>query len=88
VAKKSALKQQLQQISGVEKVSLCFQPPASEANWQTGVRLQGMPEFEPYPVNFKFADADFLETFGLKLVAGRNLQPSDTIREFLVMRSL
>lgn len=88
VAKKSALKQQLQQISGVEKVSLCFQPPASEANWQTGVRLQGMPEYEPYPVNLKFADADFLETFGLALVAGRNLQPSDTIREFLVNEEL
>ena len=83
-AKKSALKQQLQQISGVEKVSLCFQPPASEGNWQTGVRLPSQAEYQPYPVNIKFVDADYLETFELKLLAGRNLQASDTVREFLV----
>lgn len=87
-AKKSALKKQLQQISGVEKVSLCFRPPASDGNWQTGVRLQGKAEYEPYPVNFKFIDEDFMETFSLKIIAGRNLQPSDTMREFLVNEEL
>lgn len=83
-AKKSALKQQLQNIAGVENVSLCFQPPASDGNWQTGARLQGRAEYEPYPVNFKFVDEHYVETFDLKLLAGRNLQPSDTIREFLI----
>jgi predicted permease len=84
VAKKSALKQELQNISGVEKVSLCFQPPASQGNWQTNARLQNKAEYEPYPVNIKFVDEDYVETFGLKLIAGRNIQPSDTTREFLI----
>ncbi|MBN8677241.1 MAG: ABC transporter permease [Chitinophagales bacterium] len=85
---KSTLKQQLSAISGVEQVSLCFQPPASEGNWQTGVRMQGAAEYEPFPVNFKFIDEHYLETFELKLLYGRNVQPSDTIREFIVNEAL
>jgi len=84
VAKKTALKQQLEGIAGVEKVSLCMQPPASDANWQTSLKWPGRAESEPWSVNFKFIDTDYLETFDVPLVAGRNLQASDTTREFLV----
>jgi putative ABC transport system permease protein len=87
-AKKTTLKQQVESIAGVENVSLCYQPPASEANWQTGVRLQNKAEYEPFPVNLKFADEDYIETYDLKILAGRNLQQSDTVREYLVNEEL
>ena len=80
----NSLKQQLSQIAGVQSVSLCYQPPASMSNNQMGVRIENRPEGEPWLVSDKPADAQYLETFGLQLVAGRNLQPSDTVREFLV----
>lgn len=87
-ARKSTLKQRLLQISGVEHVSLCFQPPASEGVWQTSIRLPVRAEAEPYTIDLKFVDADYIETFGLRLIAGRNLQPSDTIREYIVNETL
>ncbi|MCW5923094.1 MAG: ABC transporter permease [Saprospiraceae bacterium] len=82
--KKKTLKQELEQIAGVEQISLCMQPPASGANWKTQVQLEGRNEREPWAINFKFADASYAETFGLQFVAGRNLQASDTLREFIV----
>jgi putative ABC transport system permease protein len=83
-AKMSALKQQLEGVSGVKSVSLCYQPPAASHNNQTGLRYDNRPEGENWLLNTKTADADYIPTFGLKLVAGRNIQPSDTAREFVV----
>jgi predicted permease len=82
--KAKVLRQQLESISGVEQVSFCMQPPASGANWNTQVRLDERTEREPWIINFKFVDAEFSKTFGLQLVAGRHLQPSDTLREFVI----
>jgi ABC-type lipoprotein release transport system permease subunit len=83
-AKMKTLQQELSQLAGVQNVSLCYQPPASSSNNHTGVQYDNRPESEPWLVNSKPADAAYVETFGLQLVAGRNLQPSDTAREFLV----
>lgn len=84
VAKSTSLKQQLSQIAGVEQISLCMQPPASGSNWNTQVQLEGRTEREPWIINFKLVDTDYAGTFGLQFIAGRNLQVSDTLREFIV----
>lgn len=82
--KQKTLQQELGQVPGVEKVSLCFQPPASDANWNTRIRLDGRSQSENWETNMKFQDEHYLEAFDLQLVAGRNLMPSDTARELLV----
>lgn len=87
-AKMKTLQQELSQLSGVQTVSLCYQPPASSSNNHTGIQYDQRPKSEPWLVNSKPADAAYVETFGLQLVAGRNLQPGDTIREFLVNETL
>ena len=82
--KMKTLKTRLSAVGGVEKISLCWQPPASGSNNNTNVRYDTRPEDEHWSVNLKSADDQYVSTFGLKLVAGRNLYPSDTLREFLV----
>lgn len=84
LSKRVLLQQQLGALSGIESLSLCMQPPASDANWNTVVQLEGRPEEESWIINFKFVDDQYAETFGLQLVAGRNLQRSDTLREYVV----
>lgn len=82
--KSANLQQQIQKIAGVQRVTRCYQPPASTTNNQNGVTFDNRPDPEPFMITDKPADEHYLETFGLKLVAGRNLFPADSAREFIV----
>jgi len=83
-----ALHNKLAAVSGVTKISFCMQAPASGANNTTSLQYENKPKEEPWELNVKPADDKFLQTFDLKLVAGRNFYPSDTLREFVVNESV
>jgi len=82
--KQNTLKQQFLTIPHVENVSVCFAAPASDNYWGTSLRFDNRTEVETFSISFRGADENYLSTFGIKLLAGRNLTPSDTVREFLV----
>jgi putative ABC transport system permease protein len=82
------LKDRLQKVGGVEKVSACFAVPASGSTWSTSVRFENNTEEEMFKVNVKSADNDYLSTFDIQLVSGRNLFESDSTKEYLVNESL
>jgi putative ABC transport system permease protein len=84
VNKMNTLKNQLLQIPNVENASFCFAAPASDNRWGTSLFYDNRSESETFAVSFRGADENYLSTFDIDLVAGRNLTPSDTIREFLV----
>lgn len=82
--KMNTLRARFGAIAGVENVSFGFEPPASSANNLTNVRYDNHAKDEPWDVNLKPADDQYVPVYGLKLVAGRNFFPSDTAREALV----
>jgi putative ABC transport system permease protein len=86
--KSSALKNEILRLPGVESVSRCFTAPASEDDWGNNIRFENNEEDENFRTSMKMADTDYLATFNLELVAGRNLTPSDTVREILVNETL
>ncbi len=82
--KMKTLKEKLTQIPNVESVTTCFSSPSSDNRWNTSLFFDNRLEQENFSVSFRGADPDYLKTFGIELLAGRNLLPSDTAREFLV----
>jgi putative ABC transport system permease protein len=59
-------------------------PPQSGSTSQTSVRFDNRADEEPYNPQQVWIDADYVSLYDLKLVAGRNVQPSDTARETLI----
>jgi len=86
--KMKTLKDKFAQIRNVENVTTCFASPSSQNRWGTSMFFDNRSEQEDFAVSFRAADENYLSTFGIPLIAGRNLLPADTIREFLVNETL
>ena len=82
--KMATLRSRLTAIAGTQDITLCSQAPAAGSNSYTNLRYDNRPKDEPWEVNEKFGDAQYLSTFKLNLLAGRNIFRADTLREALV----
>ncbi len=87
IAKLASFKQQLLSLPGVQSVSLNSDAPSSDNNWSTNFAYNHQPD-EKYQLALKFGDNDYLKTYGMQLLAGRNYMQSDTINEVLVNEEL
>lgn len=87
-AKQEAFKQILSQYADIRAVSLSHRPPSSVLNFGGSFKFDGKPDWEAYPINERLADADYLNVYQLTLLAGRNIVPGDTIREYLINETL
>lgn len=83
------IKTHLKSIAGVREVSLNSNTPVEDNNdnWSTFMFDHATKRTDFYSI-FKSADNDYVGTYNLPLIAGRNLQPSDTMKEFLVNEML
>ncbi len=84
----NTLKAELQRITEIEKISFAMTSPASGNNAITNVGLTGKDSKDDVDANMKRVDADYLEVYGLKLAAGRNMMPTDTLNEVLINETL
>ncbi|WP_276374600.1 ABC transporter permease [Chryseolinea sp. H1M3-3] len=80
----STLNTEMSRIAGVEKVAFCSDAPASTGWASVTVRFDSRTAEEDFDISVKAGNDQYLSTFELQLIAGRNLQPSDTVREFLL----
>ena len=83
-----AFKSELSQYPGIKAVTLQYRPPS--ANVMNGGSFKFGPtnEWTTFPVRERLADADYLKTYNLQLIAGRNIVEGDSIREYVINETL
>ena len=81
--KQFALKEELKRLPEVAAVSL-GDPPFNQ-NYSSGsIIYKGAKKEVERNVYRKYVDTDLLDTYNMQLLAGRNLLPSDTVREYVI----
>ncbi|KAA2239357.1 FtsX-like permease family protein [Chitinophaga agrisoli] len=87
-AKIPYLRDQLQHIKGIQEVSFSAEAPSNDGNWWTGFKFDHQTEDVNFAAVTRWVDYNFLNTYDIRLVAGRNLTRTDSVREFLVNETL
>jgi ABC-type antimicrobial peptide transport system permease subunit len=82
------LKNTLSKRPEIRNVSFSFTPPTNEGNWFSDFKFDHSAKNSDFPANLKWADADYINTYKLTLVAGRNYTKGDTANELLVNEEL
>ncbi|WP_025665222.1 ABC transporter permease [Aquimarina megaterium] len=83
--KLEGLMERIGKISGVKGSTACLTSPGgTDSNWTTGIRYNNRAEYEEFYISAKLADENYINTFGLKLVRGRNFYVHDSITEVVV----
>jgi ABC-type antimicrobial peptide transport system permease subunit len=87
LARMNPLKEQLLQNPSIISVSFASDEASSENNWASNFAFDNK-EDAPFPVFSKYADEDYVKTFGLQIIAGRSYSASDTVKEYLINETL
>ncbi|OKL41350.1 ABC transporter permease [Pontibacter flavimaris] len=72
------LRDELLNNSAVRQVSFAGAPPSSNFTWGSNFSYNNSSEDAPFEANLKFADADYLSLFDMKLAAGRGYANTDS----------
>jgi len=76
--------QNLKLIPAVQSFSFCNNAPASNSKRGATIQFNNSPKWETWPARFAIGDSAYCRTFGLKLIAGRNIRNKQPVPEFLV----
>ncbi|MCP9766513.1 ABC transporter permease [Lacihabitans sp. LS3-19] len=89
LVKMSTFKNKVQSLAGVDKFSYSMSG-APMTNWtsNTSIVFDNRPDSEEWGTNIKDIDAEYLDMYKIELVAGRNILPSDSAREYLVNETM
>ncbi len=86
--KKYVLRDELRNIPEIQEVSLGNQSPAFNGQMSTEIAYTENGKEIKMDVDSRNGDTSFLSLYHIKLIAGRNLMPTDTATELLVNETL
>ncbi|GGB12139.1 ABC transporter permease [Mucilaginibacter rubeus] len=84
LSRMNSFKQQVLTLQGVKAASFSADAPSSSHNNSSNFYFNHSDKDPGFDIFMKVADADYFKTFGLRFIAGKSYEPSDTARELVV----
>ncbi len=81
---KYVLMDKLKSIPGIALVSLSNNPPSSNSTWSNLIKYNDGKKETELDVQIKTADTNYIKLYHIKLLAGANINQSDTTNQFLI----
>lgn len=82
------LRNKLLSVNGVKNVSFGNNSPAEDDSWWTPFQYDHGAQPTDFPAIIKSVDVNYIATYHLQVIAGRNMNPQVNSREFLVNETL
>ncbi|MEZ4988827.1 MAG: FtsX-like permease family protein [Saprospiraceae bacterium] len=83
-SQKYLLAEELKRWPEISNISLHGSPPAESGYSSSVIKFQKDGEELSHNVFRKFGDTSYVHLYDLHLLAGRNIQPSDTVKEMII----
>lgn len=84
LSRMNSFKQQVLALPGVKAASFSADAPSSSHNNSSNFFFNHSEKDPGFDIFMKIADADYFKTFGLRFIAGKGYEPSDTARKVVV----
>ena len=87
-SQKEQFSQALHNLACVRSFSFCNNAPASNSMRGATIDYNGRPKWESWPARFAIGDSAYCQTFGLHLLAGRNMRNHASVPEFIINQTM
>lgn len=87
-AQKMVFKDRLEKLPGVKGTTLQNKPPMDSGSQTSIVKYDQGDQKVESEVHFRMVDTNYIHLYEIQLLAGRNLLPSDTMKEALINETL
>jgi putative ABC transport system permease protein len=88
ISRMNRFKQQVLDVPGVATASFISDPPSSDNNWSRTFNFDHSMKDPGFDLFTKVGDADYFQTFGLRFLAGKGYDQSDTLRQVVINETL
>ena len=82
--KLQSLRSQLLESSQLNEVSFSLNSPSSDGNWMENVQYRKLTKAVDVRTQMKFADAFYLKTYDITLLAGQDFREGDTLTKAII----
>jgi putative ABC transport system permease protein len=77
----------LAMMPGVQSFSFCNNSPSSDSQRGSTIKFSDR-DWEKWPARFAIGDSNYARTFGLQIIAGRNMRANKAMPEYLINESM